>query len=111
MLLARVRHPNILLLIAVAIDDDYNVYIVSELLPKKSLDVYTSENAAKIPLCRKVSILLEVATALNYLHTLNPPIIHRDVKPKNIFVSGHLNAKLGDFGLPNQPCQRVSFQF
>lgn len=98
------------MLIAVAIDDDYNVYILTELLPKKSLDIYTAENRGRIPLDRKVAILLEVAIALNYLHTLNPSIIHRDVKPKNIFISEHLSAKLGDFGWGNQTGQGVPDQ-
>lgn len=98
------------MLIAVAIDDDYNVLIVTELLPKKSLDVFTLENKGRINLGTKVSILLEVAVALNYLHTLNPSIVHRDVKPKNIFISHHLAAKLGDFGWTKQTGQGVPEQ-
>ena len=86
------------MLIGIAIDEDYNIYILSELLPKKSLEDYVMENKGNITIQQKVQILLEVATALFYLHTQKPPIIHRDVKPKNIFLSGDLTAKLGDFG-------------
>ena len=86
------------MLSAVAIDDDYNIYIISELLPRKSLDEYIQENKNQIKIEQKVSLLLEIATAIYYLHTLTPPIIHRDIKPKNIFISNHFSAKLGDFG-------------
>lgn len=86
------------MLTAVAIDDDYNIYIISELLPKKSLDDYIRENKGVMTLSQKMSIALEISTAVYYLHTLNPPIIHRDIKPKNIFISNFLSAKLGDFG-------------
>lgn len=47
----------------------------------------------------KLKILFEIARALNYLHSLNPPIIHRDIKPLNIFIDEESSAKIGDFGL------------
>lgn len=44
----------------------------------------------------------DVALALQFLHTQNPPIIHRDVKHGNVLLTqegGRLTAKLCDFGL------------
>jgi serine/threonine protein kinase len=39
-----------------------------------------------------------------YLHTRNPPIVHRDIRSYNIFIMStdmnvKVNAKIGDFGL------------
>ena len=81
-----------------AIDEEYNLYIISELYPEFSLTTYLEKNKGKVSLEIKLKILFEIARALDYIHSLNPPVIHRDVKPHNIFISGTLSAKLGDFG-------------
>lgn len=42
----------------------------------------------------------QILNGLNYLHTRNPPIIHRDIKCENIFINGNNGqAKIGDLGL------------
>ncbi len=50
----------------------------------------------------KINLLFEIAWALNYIHTLNPPILHWDIKPKNIFISSEYSSKLGDFGIAKE---------
>ena len=55
-----------------------------------------------------VDIMLQVGEGMNYLHTLKPSIVHRDLKSSNILVkcvnvsdweSGYVQAKVTDFGL------------
>jgi len=49
-------------------------------------------------LLENLEIFLEITKAVNYLHEFEN-IIHRDIKPKNIFISFDGNIKVGDFGL------------
>ena len=57
------------------------------------------ENYANIPLNIKLSILDDVCLGLRYLHSRNPPIVHRDLTPNNILLSYHLEAKITDLGV------------
>ncbi|KAL2337607.1 hypothetical protein Fmac_012053 [Flemingia macrophylla] len=42
----------------------------------------------------------QILSGLEYLHSHDPPVIHRDLKCDNIFVNGHLGqVKIGDLGL------------
>ena len=57
------------------------------------------ENYDNIPLNVKLSILDEVCLGLRYLHSRNPPIVHRDLTPNNILLSRYLEAKITDLGV------------
>ena len=57
------------------------------------------ENYDNIPLNVKLSILDEVCLGLRYLHSRNPPIVHRDLTPNNILLGGRLEAKITDLGV------------
>ncbi|MEO6587761.1 MAG: serine/threonine-protein kinase [Pyrinomonadaceae bacterium] len=41
----------------------------------------------------------QLLDALDYLHTLNPPVIHRDIKPQNLKLTSRGKVKLLDFGI------------
>ncbi|KAL4093180.1 hypothetical protein PRIC1_012167 [Phytophthora ramorum] len=47
----------------------------------------------------KCQIAIDIADALVYLHTLNPKLIHRDLKSRNVLIDAQSGAKLSDFGI------------
>ncbi|KJZ70488.1 hypothetical protein HIM_10117 [Hirsutella minnesotensis 3608] len=55
-----------------------------------------------------LSILCQCLSALTFLHSQEPPIVHRDIKPGNILVQhrfpGDIYIKFGDFGLSRDSC-------
>ncbi|OAA36935.1 protein kinase [Beauveria brongniartii RCEF 3172] len=57
-------------------------------------------------------VLSQLSSALDYLHTLNPPISHRDIKPENILVVertvDNIYVKFGDFGLSKESEQLMT---
>lgn len=65
-------------------------------------NINTNQSTLKSQL-ENLEIFLEITKAINYLHE-SENIIHRDIKPQNIFFSFDGNVKLGDFGLATNFC-------
>ena len=98
---ARVRHPNLLQFIGATIRG--KMIVLTELMPT-SLRA-TLKNGA-IPQQQIISISLDVARALNYLHLMRPnAIIHRDISSANVLLDPAPNntwrAKVSDYGSVN----------
>ena len=97
-LLASLRHPNIVQFLGLAFLPDSSLPCLLMERLHCSLDEYL-EKWQKIPLSIKKSILLDVSSALVYLHhEHNPPVIHRDLTSRNILLTSSLTAKLADLG-------------
>ncbi|EGZ26987.1 hypothetical protein PHYSODRAFT_257292 [Phytophthora sojae] len=50
----------------------------------------------------KASIALHICQALTYLHSLMHPVIHRDLKSRNVILNSAMEAKLTDFGISKE---------
>ena len=97
---ASVRHPNLLLFIGALLDDSKPV-ILTELMPKNLRSIIMG-----LPRDHVITIGIDVACGLNYLHLMRPdPIIHRDVSSANVLLepigSGNWKAKVSDYGSAN----------
>jgi eukaryotic-like serine/threonine-protein kinase len=98
--LRSLRHPNTVRIIDDGEMDDGSLYIVMELLEGRGLDQALKQDGPW-PLDRAISMMLRVAYAMEEAHRLG--IVHRDMKPENIFLvrrsGGAEIPKVLDFGL------------
>ena len=99
---ARIRHPNLLLFIGATLEGE--MVILTELMPTSLRRELRKEYQMSPRLT--ISIGLDVARALNYLHLMRPhPLIHRDISSANILLeplpNGRWRAKVSDYGTVN----------
>ncbi|KAI9981552.1 hypothetical protein PInf_009305 [Phytophthora infestans] len=101
-MMAAMDHPHIVEFIGVAWDSLTNMCVVSEFMAggdlKALLSDYEEQKHPKGFNRDKLKIALHLAHGLTYMHSLDPPIIHRDLKSKNVLLNEKLDAKLTDFG-------------
>ena len=62
-----------------------------------SLYQILEDDLHRISLPEILDVTLDVIAGLDYLHSHNPPIIHRDISSKNILLGGN-KAKIADLG-------------
>ncbi|TVU49680.1 hypothetical protein EJB05_01006, partial [Eragrostis curvula] len=100
--LSRVHHRNIVSLIGFCKDKKHMTLVYEYMHGGNLEDRLRGEAAAATSLTwhQRLKIALDSAHGLEYLHkSCQPPLIHRDVKTRNILLSGDLEAKIADFGL------------
>ncbi|KAB2058413.1 hypothetical protein ES319_A11G233800v1 [Gossypium barbadense] len=99
-LLKSLKHSNIVRFYNSWIDDKKKtVNIITELFTSGSLRQYRKKHK-KVNMKAVKSWARQILTGLVYLHSHDPPIIHRDLKCDNIFINGNQGeVKIGDLGL------------
>ncbi|KAK7398842.1 hypothetical protein VNO78_10015 [Psophocarpus tetragonolobus] len=113
--LTKVRHKNLVALLGFCLDGSERL-LVYEYMPQgalsKHLINWKSEGLKPLEWKTRLSIALDVARGVEYLHGLAQQIfIHRDLKPSNILLGDDMRAKVSDFGLVRlAPEGKTSFQ-
>ncbi len=99
LLLAGLTHPN-LPRIYEQFTDTGRSYLVMDFIEGETLEEHlNSLNGKKVPFEKVFDIALQLCSVLEYLHTRNPPIIFRDLKPANVMVTRGGHVYLIDFGI------------
>jgi serine/threonine protein kinase len=88
-------HPAIVRVFDEGVLQGGRPFFVMEYLPTT---LWGAMQEGKLDDLTKVSIVMQLLSALDYLSRRDPYIVHRDIKPKNIFLKAE-TCVLGDFGL------------
>ncbi|KAJ9537393.1 LOW QUALITY PROTEIN: hypothetical protein OSB04_030126 [Centaurea solstitialis] len=95
-IMLRLRHPNVVRFMG-AVTRPPNISIVTEYLPRGSLFRLLHRSYGQLGEKRRLRMALDVAKGMNYLHTSNPIIVHRDLKTPNLLVDSDWVVKVCDF--------------
>jgi serine/threonine protein kinase len=118
-----VRHSNIVMFIGAGQHTEKQPFLVLEYMSGGALLSLLQNVEEELTLANKMQFILDTAEGMKYLHTLQPPRIHRDLKSANLLLSGTRRVKVADFGcarlIPqigrakssNEPNSRSGFRF
>jgi serine/threonine-protein kinase len=100
---AKLAHRNVTRVFDLLVDDDGSLVLVMELLHGRTLEAAYKEKGT-LPAAEAVELIVPILGALQHAHDRG--VIHRDVKPSNIFLDvdpdGHTTPKLLDFGIAKE---------
>ncbi|KAF0906565.1 hypothetical protein E2562_012019 [Oryza meyeriana var. granulata] len=95
-LLSRLRHPNVVRLVAVCRDPPV-YWVITELMARGTLSAYLHEREPySLPPETVVRLALDVARGMEYLHARG--VVHRDLKSQNLLLDNGERAKVADLG-------------
>ncbi|GLT69082.1 hypothetical protein SLA2020_412610 [Shorea laevis] len=97
-IMRRLHHGNIVRFMGAVICPP-NPSIITKFIPRGNLYRILHRPNCQIDKELRISMALDVARAMNYLHTSKPMIVHRDLKSPNLLVDEDWSVKVCDFGL------------
>lgn len=104
-ILANLRHPNLPRVFDYFVIDQVGQYLVMDYIEGYDLRQWMTREG-NISEIEALYIGISICDALMYLHSQDPPITHRDIKPGNIKITTQGEIVLVDFGLVKQLSDR-----
>jgi len=106
-LLARMHHPAL-----PRVSDHFNEadgqFLVMQYIAGEDLSVMLAQKSGPFPQSEVLRWADQLCDALDYLHTQDPQIIHRDIKPQNLKLTARGQIVLLDFGLAKGSAGQMS---
>lgn len=97
-LMASLSHPG-LALVTDFFDEGGRPHLVMEFVEGRNLEEVAQLAPKPLSQRRVLEFAEQLLDVLEYLHTHNPPVIVRDLKPGNVMLDAHRRLRLIDFGL------------
>lgn len=102
MLMQRFRHPNIVQFFGACWEPPH-IFMVLEYMDRGGLDSVLRDPSLTLTWREpKLHIATSVARAMVYLHSRDPPVIHRDIKSANILLNTAFGVRVADFGVSRE---------
>jgi len=98
LVLSNLQHSNIVH-IHDSFKEDGDCYLVMEYVEGENLHQMLGRRGEPFPEKQVLQWASQIAEVLDYLHTNDPQIIYRDLKPSNIMIDTKDRVKLVDFGI------------
>ena len=121
MLATKLRHENIISIYDAGIMSTFGqnkkdlAFFVMEYVQGGDLEQYLNSfinSNILMPINKVLTLIRQILMGLNTLHMSNPPIIHRDLKLKNILLTfdncGEIVVKISDFGFSKEVTTKIS---
>lgn len=106
-LLARLHHPA-LPRVSDHFSEDDGQFLVMQFIPGDDLSEMMTRKRGLFPADQVLTWADQLLDALDYLHTQDPQIIHRDIKPQNLKLTSRGQIILLDFGLAKGQAGEIS---
>lgn len=106
-LLARLHHPA-LPRVSDHFSEDDGQFLVMQYIPGDDLSEMMARRRGPFPANQALTWADQLLDALDYLHTQDPQIVHRDIKPQNLKLTARGQIILLDFGLAKGQAGEIS---
>ena len=97
-ILARLNHPAIPKIYDY-FTEGIRSYLVLEYIDGENLEALMGDTEQKLPQERTIDWAIQICDVLSYLHSQDPPIVFRDMKPSNVMLQPPDHIVLVDFGI------------
>jgi len=104
-LLSRIAHPNVVRVFEanhILDSSDSPLYVTMEYVNGDTLREVIDEGDGNIPIATCLKYVRQAASGLSHAHSMDPVIIHRDIRPQNLLIrrdAAGESVLVGDFGL------------